>query len=63
MAKQWWRIDKQDGAEEPLTLEQVSKAAAAYYKDAHLAMSCGTFQTPFAIYEYKDVPEGTTTDF
>ena len=63
MGKQWWRIDKQDGSEEPAQLDHVRERAADYYKDPLLAMSAGTFQTPFAIYELKDMPEGTTTDF
>jgi len=63
MAKQWWRIDRQDGVAEPVPYQYVREAATAYYKDADLAMSGGTFATPWAVYELKEVTEGTTTAF
>ena len=63
MAKQWWRIDKRDGLVEPCSLEHIKRVIADYHKDVDLAMAAGTFQTSFATYEFKDVPEATTTAF
>jgi len=63
MAKQWRRTDKADGSEELVDHEHVRLAAERYYRDADLAMITEKFSTPWAIYEFKDVPEGTTTDF
>ena len=47
----WYRVDKETKQWDLITYERVKQAAESYYHDAHMPME-GSFQTPFAYYQY-----------
>lgn len=56
----WIRIDKSDGAEEPVLEQRVIWVTGAFYKDVEAAIAAAKagadIQTDFAVYRWKPQP-------